>query len=53
MEKQGLIRLGPGKLPKNFWSLPRPQDPERLVRKALLDERSSGFDMGSREPSRS
>lgn len=53
MEKQGLIRLGSGKLPKRFWSLPRPQDPEGLVRKALLDERNSGFDMGPREPSRS
>ena len=53
MERQGLIRLGPGKLPKNFWSLPRPQDPKGLVRKALLDERSSGFAMGPTEPSRS
>ncbi len=53
MEKQGLIRLGSGKLPKRFWSLPRPQAPEGLVRKALLDERNSEFDLGSGEPSRS
>jgi prevent-host-death family protein len=53
MEKQGLIRLGSGKLPKRFWSLPRPQDPEGLVRKTLLDERNSEFDLVSREPSRS
>ena len=51
MEKQGLIRLGSGKLPKRFWSLPRPQDPEGLVRKALMDERNSGFDMDPRQPS--
>jgi prevent-host-death family protein len=53
MERQGLIRLSPGKLPKNFWSLPRPQDPKGLVRKALLVERSNGIDMGQRETFRS
>jgi len=42
MEKQGLIRLGPGKLPKNFWKTPRPEDPEGLVLKALLEEREAG-----------
>jgi prevent-host-death family protein len=42
MEKQGLIRLGPGKLPKDFWKIPRPVDPEGLVLKALLEEREAG-----------
>jgi prevent-host-death family protein len=42
MEKQGLIRLGQGKLPKNFWQIPRPEDPEGLVLKALLEEREAG-----------
>ena len=28
MEKQGLIKLGFGKLPKGFWKLPRPKDPK-------------------------
>lgn len=28
---------------KEFWSLPRPEDPEGLVLKALLDERESGW----------
>jgi prevent-host-death family protein len=42
MEKQGLIRLGPGKLPKDFWKIPRPEDPEGLVLKALLEERVAG-----------
>ena len=42
MEKQGLIRLGPGKLPKGFWRIPRPEDPEGLVLKALLEEREAG-----------
>jgi prevent-host-death family protein len=42
MEKQGLIRLGPGKLPNDFWRIPRPEDPEGLVLKALLEEREAG-----------
>jgi len=42
MERQGLIRLGPGKLPKDFWRIPRPEDPEALVLKALLEEREAG-----------
>jgi len=42
MEKQGLIRLGSGKLPKDFWTMPRAEDPEGLVLKALLEEREEG-----------
>jgi prevent-host-death family protein len=42
MEKQGLIRLGPGKLPKDFWKFSRPEDPKGLVLKALLEEREAG-----------
>ncbi len=42
MEKQGLIRLGSGKLPKDFWRIPRPEDPEGLVLRALLEERETG-----------
>ena len=42
MEKQGLIRLGSGKLPKDFWTMPRPDDPKDLVLKALLEEREAG-----------
>lgn len=43
MEKQGLIKLGSGKLPKGFWELPRPTDPEGLVAKAVLREREEGW----------
>jgi hypothetical protein len=39
MEKQGLIRLGSGKLPKGFWTLPRTEDPKGLVLGALLEDR--------------
>jgi prevent-host-death family protein len=42
MEKQGLIRLGSGKLPKDFWRMDRPEDPRGLVLKALLEEREAG-----------
>ena len=42
MEKQGLIKLGSGKLPKDFWSMPRPEDPGESVLNALLDERKAG-----------
>lgn len=53
MEKQGLIKLGSGRLSKRFWALSRPRDPHGLVLKALLNERSSGINMGSRKPSKS
>ncbi|MGH7774595.1 MAG: type II toxin-antitoxin system Phd/YefM family antitoxin [Candidatus Binatia bacterium] len=43
MEKQGLIKLGSGKLPKGFWNLPRPKDPRGLVLKAVLKERGEGW----------
>ena len=42
MEKQGLIKLGSGRLPKDFWTLPRAEDPQGLVLKALLEEREEG-----------
>jgi len=42
MEKQGLIKLGSGRLPKDFWNMPRAEDPQGLVLKALLEERNGG-----------
>jgi prevent-host-death family protein len=42
MEKQALIKLGSGKLPKHFWKMPRAKDPQGLVLRALLEERESG-----------
>jgi prevent-host-death family protein len=42
LEKQGLIKIGPGKLPKSFWKMPRAEDHEDLVLKALLEEREEG-----------
>ena len=42
MERQGLIKLGSGRLPKDFWAMPRAEDPKGLVLKALLEERKEG-----------
>jgi prevent-host-death family protein len=42
MEKQGLVKIGHGKLPRDFWDLPRPKDPKGLVSQALLREREQG-----------
>ncbi len=42
MEKRGLIRLGSGKLPKDFWTMPKGEDSEGLVLRALLEEREGG-----------
>jgi prevent-host-death family protein len=52
MEKQGLIKLGPGRLPKDFWNMPRGEDPQGLVLKALLEERDTGVGIGPGESSR-
>jgi len=42
MEKQGLIRIGSGKLPKDFWGMHRPDDSGGKVLQALLEERKAG-----------
>ena len=42
LEKQGLIKIGSGKLPKNFWKMPRAEDRQGVVLKALLEEREEG-----------
>ena len=43
MEKQGLVKLGLGTLPKAFWNLPRPKDPKGLTLKTALQEREEGW----------
>ena len=42
LERLGLVRRGTGKLPRGFWSRTRPEDPDGLVLRALLEERESG-----------
>ena len=40
MERQRLVKVGTGKLPKAFWPMPRPKDPKGLVMKGMLQERA-------------
>jgi prevent-host-death family protein len=42
MEREGLIRLGSGKLPEGFFEKERPADPGGLLREAALEEREEG-----------
>jgi len=39
MARHGLLRVGPRRLARTFWSLPRPRDPKGRVLRALLEER--------------
>ena len=43
LERQGLLRLGSGRLPKGFWKLPRGKDAKASVRSALREERDRGW----------
>lgn len=42
LARNGLIRLGPRKIPKDFWKLPRPIDKRGRALKALVEEREQG-----------
>jgi prevent-host-death family protein len=43
MIKAGILRPPKKPLGPDFWDLPRPQDPEGYVLKALLEEREEGW----------
>ena len=43
LERQGLLKLGSGHLPKNFWKMPRGKDPKGSVRSAAREERDGGW----------
>jgi hypothetical protein len=38
----GDIKPGTGKVPDEFWEMPRPRDPEGLARRYLIDDRREG-----------
>lgn len=42
LARAGLVRLGSGKLPTGFWTMPRPRDHKGQALAALLDERAEG-----------
>jgi antitoxin (DNA-binding transcriptional repressor) of toxin-antitoxin stability system len=43
LERQGLVRVGTGRLPRDFWRRPRAADPKGLVRAAVTEEREGGW----------
>lgn len=42
LARAGLVRLGSGKLPDQFWAMPRPTDRRGAALKALIEERADG-----------
>ena len=40
--KGKLRKRGSGRVPDDFWDMPRPKDPEGLLLKALLEDRREG-----------
>ena len=43
MEQKGLLKHGKQPLPADFWDLPRPADPQAVVRSTVLRERETGW----------
>lgn len=43
LEAAGLVRVGTRRLPRGFWDMPRPKDPEGKVLRAVLQEREEGW----------
>ena len=43
LERQGLLKVGSGRLPKNFWKLPRGKGPSAAVRRLASEERERGW----------
>ncbi len=43
MARRGEIVLGRGGMPEGFWDMPRPENPEGLVRQAVREDRDSGL----------
>lgn len=42
LARAGLLRVGSGRLPKGFWNMPRPTDPQGRGLRTLLEERAKG-----------
>jgi hypothetical protein len=42
LEREGKIKLGTGKIPEAFLKLPRPEDPEGLAVRYLIEDRRQG-----------
>jgi prevent-host-death family protein len=42
LEREGLIRMGTGEIPDEFWEMEIPDDPDGLALAYLLEERAEG-----------
>lgn len=42
LERAGLVKIGTGKLPSDFWDINRPKDKKGLALATLLKEREKG-----------
>ncbi len=42
LARAGLVRIGSGKLPAGFWTMPRPRDRKGRALAVLLDDRAEG-----------
>jgi prevent-host-death family protein len=42
LERRGIVTIGTGGIPDDFWNLPRTQDPGGLVLEGLLEQREQG-----------
>ncbi|MFQ6046720.1 MAG: type II toxin-antitoxin system Phd/YefM family antitoxin [Gemmatimonadales bacterium] len=42
LARKGLVTLGSGRIPRDFWDMPMPEDPDGLMLEALLEERDTG-----------
>jgi prevent-host-death family protein len=42
LERAGLVKMGSGRLPKDFWKVRRPDDLRGAAVRALSEERASG-----------
>ncbi len=42
MQSEGLVKIGSGRLPRNFWKLPRPKTRGRAV-ESVLEEREESW----------
>lgn len=43
LERQGLVKIGSGKLPRDFWQRPRGKDRRGSVRAAVTQEREESW----------
>lgn len=39
LEREGVVKLGSGKIPDEFWESEGPEDPEGLARRYLIEDR--------------